>query len=442
MSTLHGEYRRHSRTDIRTSVSMSMDDNELATKTHDVSESGIAITKPSELNLAIGQSVSVSFDRMPNFSVPAKVVRTSDNSVGLQLEHFRFSESDIKGIVKSAPFYERARYKAKRAIWKALRRTGVLLTNTLLRKAMLRIIKPTFLFAVYGNEKDVGTYMTPTISKLIPPLLLAGVIKNRQHKGLMVASKFFEHELAEDSDKVNTYLQQLKDEFPHIKTIALVGRLPNFVMKAGNEITGPYVDGSMGTRYMIWDVGRQMRELPEYNNETTICVLGGAGRIGNKVCEDLTREYSTVIAFDNRYEKEEKLYTPSGAILRTSNPQNLKNAKLYISLTHHGDVITEFMTHIPEGSLVADDTHPCISYGVREQLSAINVQVQKIVLFHEDFNMWPRMPAWSNRAIPGCLVEALVLLEQQEADVSDFDAFKTTAQNIGFQGQLIKPLEE
>lgn len=421
---------------------MTLDDNELATKTHDVSESGIALDKPSSLNLAVGQSVSVTFNRMPNFSVPARVVRSADNSIGLELDHFRFSEADIKGIVRTAPLHERIRYRTKRSLWKFVRRAGVLLTNTVFRRPMLSIIKPTFLFAVYGNERDVGTYFTPAMSKIMPPLMLGGLIKNRGHKGLMVAPMFFEHELAQDSEKVNLYLEQLQDEFPHIKTIALVGRLPNFVMKAGHEIKPPYVDGSMGTRYMIWDIGRQMRNMPEYKNENTICVLGGAGRIGNLVCEDLTREYSTVIAFDSRYEKDEKVFAPNGAILRTSNPQHLKNSKLYVSLTHHGDVITEFMTHIPEGSLVADDTHPCISYGVREQLSALNVQVQKIVLFHEEFSMWPRMPAWSNRAIPGCLVEALVLLEQEGADVCDFDAFRETAQNIGFEGQLIKPLEE
>lgn len=111
-------------------------------------------------------------------------------------------------------------------------------------------------------------------------------------------------------------------------------------------------------------------------------------------------------------------------------------------LTHHGDVITEFLTYIPEGSLVADDTHPCISYEVRDQLKVFNIHVKKVVLFHEDFSMWPRMPAWSNRAIPGCLVEALVLLDQQETDVENFYAFCKTAESRGFQGRLIKPLEE
>ncbi len=402
----------------------------------------ISLNKPAALNLALGQTVNITFSRMPQLSVPARIVRTSEKSIGLELDRILFSETDINRIVGTAPWIERLRSRSKRALWKTVRRSGVLLINTLLRKLTLRAIKPTFIFAVYGNKKDVGTYTTPTLLKMIPPLLLAGYIKIGNHKGIMVASKFLEDELARDSDKVNQYLEQLHAEFPHINTIALVGRLPNFLMKAGNEIKPPYVDGSMGTRFMIWDVARQMRQIPEYQEEATICVLGGAGRIGNTVCEDLTREYSRVIAFDSRYANDEKIHTPNGTVLRTSNPEHLQQARCYISLTHHGDVITEFMAHIPAGSLVADDTHPCISFKVREKLNLLHIQVKKVVLFHEDFTMWPRMPAWSSRAIPGCLVEALVLLNQQEANVEDFEAFRTTAESMGFRGQLVAPLKE
>jgi hypothetical protein len=442
MSTLHGEYRRHERTNIKTSVSVSLDENGLATQTMDVSESGISLSKPSELILQAGQTVNVSFNRLNNFSVPAKIVRVSDTQIGLELDHTRFSEGDITGIIKTSPWHQRLRVAVKRSFWKASRRLGVLIFNTILRKPMLALIKPTFIFAVYGNEKDAATYYTPLMSKFMPPLMIGSIIRNQNRRGIMVASKFFERELAEDSVKVRTYLDQLQSEFPHINTIALVGRLPNFAMKAGLDITPPYVDGSMGTRYMIWDIGRQMLQIPEYKHETVVTVLGGAGRIGNKVCEDLTREFRTVIAFDPRYENSEEIYTPIGKITRTNNPDLLKECKLFVGLTHHGDVIKELKQHLPAGSLVADDTHPCISYEAREELKAEDISVLKIVLTHNAFSMWPRMPGWNNRAIPGCLVEALVLLEQEDADVSDFDTFSQIAERIGFQGQLIQPLDE
>ena len=442
MSTLHGEYRRHARTNIKTSVSISMDDNGLNTKTRDVSESGICIAKPSELTLTPGQTVNITFDRLSKLSVPATIIRVSDNQIGLSLENIRFSEQDITGIIQTAPWHQRAKVAIKRGFWKNTRRLAILVTNTLLRKPLLKLINPSFIFAVYGNEKDVGTYYTPFMARLIPPLMIGSVIRNRNRTGIMVASKFYEHELAEDSNKVRTYLQQLQDEFPHIDTIALVGRLPNFVMKAGKEIQRPYVDGSMGTRYMIWDVGRQMKALPKYSGEECIVVLGGAGRIGNMVCEDLTRVFRTVIAFDPRYDKQEEIYTPIGKIIRSSNPDILNSSRLFIGLTHHGDAIRNVIPYLPAGSLVADDTHPCISLEARQEMKAMDIEVEKIVLFHEEFSMWPRMPGWNNRAIPGCLVEALVLKEQEDTDVGNFDSFCHTAHSIGFEGRLIKPLDE
>jgi len=442
MSTLHGEYRRHDRTGIKTSVSLDLADSELSTKTRDVSVSGLSLRKPANFSVEPGKVVNLSFSNMPNINVPAKIVRVSDKQVSLEFDHFRFSTGDIEGIINTSPWHQRLRVKLKRTFWKTTRYTATMMTNTIARTLLIKAIKPSFLFAVYGNEKDTSTYYSPAMSNFMPDILIGGLIKNRNRRGLLVASKFYEQELVESPEKVNAYMHQLQRSFPGINTIALVGRLPNFVMKSGIEIEPPYVDGSMGTRYMIWDVACQMRGFAEYRNETVIAVLGGAGRIGNRVCEDLTREFNTVLAFDPRYSHDEEINTPMGKIIKTSDVTHLASCKLYIALMHHGDVIRDFQHHIPAGALVADDTHPCISLEVREQMSGLGIKTLKIVLAHEDFSMWPRMPGWNNRAIPGCLVEALVLLEQEDTDVTDFDAFSKTALKIGFKGQLIKPLDE
>jgi hypothetical protein len=193
---------------------------------------------------------------------------------------------------------------------------------------------------------------------------------------------------------------------------------------------------------MIWDTARQMKELPAYVGERGITVLGGAGRIGNLVCEDLTQLYGTVIAFDKRYENEEIVNTPTGTIIRTSLPWRLAEHKLFIGLTHHGDVIKEWAGAIPRGSLIADDTHPCISLPVREYLAEHHINTLKIVLGNADFSMKPRMPAWNNRDIPGCLVEALVLLDNDDEVANDFHRFSEAALKAGFQGRLIEPLDE
>lgn len=442
MSTLHGEYRRHNRTGVKTNVSVDLTVGNLDTKTLDVSERGVAIRKPARLSLETGQTVNIVFNRMTGMSVPARIVHVGGSHIGLQLEDTRFSEQDINSIIRTAPWWQRLSVSTRRLFWRQARRTAVLAANTFLRRLLMKLVRPTFLFAVYGSERDVATYYTPQMLRLMPPVMIGGIIRNQRHRGLLVASKHLESELAQDSIKVRQYLQDLDAQFPDVKKIALVGRLPNFVMKAGIPIESPYVDGSMGTRYMIWDVARQMRSLPDYIGETSIVVLGGAGRIGNKVCEDLAREFSTVIAFDPRYDQEEKVFTPLGMILRTAKPLRLADHKLFIGLTHHGDVIEELQQHLAPGALIADDTHPSITPRVREVLAESHIKVMKIVLSHDDFSMWPRMPAWNNRDIPGCLVEALVLLEQGDTNLDDLPTFCKTAEQMGFKGKLVAPVED
>ncbi|HVK98712.1 MAG TPA: PilZ domain-containing protein [Dongiaceae bacterium] len=442
MSTLHGEYRRHTRTGIKTNVSVDLSVGNLDTKTLDVSERGIAIQKPAHLSLETGQTVNIIFNRMTGKAVPARIVHVGGRHIGLQLEDIRFSEQDIEGIINSAPWWQRQIVSLRRLFWKQTRRSAVLLINSVLRQLILTLVRPTFIFAVYGNERDVSTYYTPRILKMIPPLIIGGFIRNGKRRGLMIGSKFLESELAQDSIKVRQYLTDLEAEFPDIQKIALVGRMPNFVMKAGISITAPYVDGSMGTRYMIWDVARQMRALPDYHGENGIVVLGGAGRIGNKVCEDLAREFSTVVAFDPRYDQEERINTPMGVILRTAKASRLSDFKLFIGLTHHGDVIQDLQPYLSPGSLIADDTHPSISTPVRAQLATTHIKVMKIVLSHDEFSIWPRMPAWNNRDIPGCLVEALVLQDQGDTNLDELDAFCQTALRLGFKGKLVAPLDD
>lgn len=442
MGTLHGEYRRDARTGVKTTVSLDLPLGHLDTTTVDVSRRGLAIKKPASLDLVKDQNVSVVFNRMEDKTVRARIVHVGESHIGLQLDQDRFSDNDINRIIRTAPWHARLQTSARRGLWKTLRRSAVLSSNTVLRSPLLKLYRPTFIFAVYGNERDVSAYYTPRMLRMIPPNILGGFIRQGPHRGLLVGSKFLESELAEDSEKVKVFLQDLKAEFPEIRKIALVGRLPNFAMRAGIDIESPFVDGSMGTRYMIWDVAQQMRDLPEYAGETSIVVLGGAGRIGNLVCEDLAQLFGTVIAFDPRYDQEQKQYTSSGMILRTARPLRLSDHKLFIGLTHHGDVIQELQSYLTPGSLIADDTHPSISTAVRASLAEHHIKVMKIVLTHDAFSTWPRMPAWSNRDIPGCLVEALVLLEQDNDVVESFDAFSTTAARIGFHGKLAPPVDD
>ncbi|MFL1465019.1 PilZ domain-containing protein [Marinobacter sp. HN1S83] len=442
MIRMHGEYRRHLRSGIRVPVILSYANHTIETQTLDISAGGLRLKRPDRVYIRPCEVIDVDFPGKPGMKVTATVTHTGRSHIGLQFNRRRFSENELSKLYGTAPTWQRLTARSKRALWRNSRRFAVFLANTYLRTFVHALARPHFLFAVYGNKQQVGSYFTPGMAKRMPPNIVLGFIRNADMRGLLVASQFLEHELQEDPEKVRLYLDQLQRDYPDVQRIALVGRLPNFAMKAGIEINEPLVDGSLGTRYMIWDVARQMRERPQYSQQTSIVVLGGAGRIGNAVCQDLTGMYDKVIGFDPRYEEDREITTERGTVLQTSSLAYLQDEKLFIGLTHHGDAILELQQHISPGALIADDTHPCISLTARERLRVRQITVEKVVLSHEEFLMWPRMPAWNNRDIPGCLVEALVLLRQPDAGEGDFSAFCQEAEFLGFTGRLISPLDE
>jgi len=442
MIRMHGEYRRHLRTGIRVPVVLKYANHTIDANTQDLSAGGLRLKRPGGVYIRPGEVTDIDFRHKNGMSVAATVAYTDKSHIGLQFCGRHFSEYELRELCDVAPSWQRLKTRCKRALWTSSRRFAIFAANTYLRRLVHALARPQFVFAVYGNREQAGAYFTPRMAERMPPNLVLGFIRNQEMRGLLVASQFMEDELEEDSEKVRFYLDQLQRDYPNAKRIALVGRLPNFVMKAGIEITEPLVEGSLGTRYMIWDVARKMRERPQYSQQTSIVVLGGAGRIGNAVCQDLIGLYDRVIAFDPRYEEDREIAGDGGTVLQTSSPSHLQSEKLYIGLTHHGDAVLEVQEHISPGALIADDTHPCISLKAREQLQERQIAVEKVVLSHEEFLMWPRMPAWSNRDIPGCLVEALVLLRQPEVGNGDFSAFCQEAEFMGFTGRLISPLDE
>lgn len=442
MIRMHGEYRRHLRSGIRIPVVLKYANHTIEANTLDVSASGLRLKRPEGLYIRPGEVTDVEFRDKAGMNVAATVAYTGKSHIGLEFHRRRFSEYELRELYDVAPSWQRFKARSKRALWKNARRFAILSANTYLRAPIHALARPHFLFAVYGNREQAASYFTPRMAQRMPPNLVIGYIRNQDMRGLLVASQFMEDELEEDSEKVRLYLDQLQRDYPDVQRIALVGRLPNFAMKAGIEITEPLVEGSLGTRYMIWDVARKMRERPQYCQQTSIVVLGGAGRIGNAVCQDLTGLYDRVIGFDPRYEEDRETTTDRGTILQTSSPSHLRDEKLFIGLTHHGDAVLELQQHLTPGALIADDTHPCISLKARERLQERQIAVEKVVLSHDEFMMWPRMPAWSNRDIPGCLVEALVLLRQPDVGEGDFSAFCQEAEFLGFTGRLISPLDE
>ncbi|GGX41481.1 hypothetical protein GCM10007392_05500 [Saccharospirillum salsuginis] len=402
----------------------------------------MGLRRTPEADIEPGETVSVVVRDCPDLSIVAKVTYVGAARIGLNFQRVPLSDQELSRVYLSAPRWQRLSVWVKRSAWSGGRRLAVFTANTLLRALILKWVRPRFIFAAYGTQRQAATYYSPSLARFMPLNLILGYIRHQDMRGLMVAPQYLEHELQSEPPKVRHYIEQLQRDFRGAERIALVGRLPNFVKKAEIEIDSPLVEGSRGTRFMLWDVARALRRRPQYLEHDSIVVLGGAGRIGSAVCRDIARLYAKVLAFDPRYTEEEEVETGDGILLRTANPERLADQRLYIALTQNGDEVLELGPYIPSGSLIADDTHPCIDFDARTELEQHGISVEKTVLSHNEFSMWPRMPAWNNRDIPGCLVEALVLLHHPELTDNDFIAFCHEAERLGFAGRLVEPLDD
>lgn len=291
MLKLHGEYRRHLRSGIRLPVILKYASHTIATSTLDVSASGLRLKRPERVYIRPGERIDVDFPNRADLTVTATVTHSGKSHLGVQFYRRRFSDDELRQLYDLAPPWQRLAARSKRALWTNSRRCGVLLANTFLRAPLQALVRPQFLFAVYGNREQAGAYFTPAMARPLPPNLMLGFIRHGDMRGLLIASQFMEDELEQDSAKVRRYLEQLQQNYPGVLRIALVGRLPNFVMKAGLKITGPLVEGSLG----------------------------------NAVCRDLTRLYQRVIGFDPRYVEDREITTDQGRILQTASPTHLKD---------------------------------------------------------------------------------------------------------------------
>ncbi|MFD2231447.1 PilZ domain-containing protein [Alkalimarinus sediminis] len=326
----------------------------------------------------------------------------------------------------------------KRRSWILLRITSILTAN-LFWPILKRAVNPEVVFAVYGTRGDQRAYVPDWFRPFFPPIAVAAYIKDRSSKGVMVSSVYSEEELASDSDKVRKYISDLQKEFPNVKRFALVGRLPGFSMKAGIEIVPPLVEGAYGTRFAMYESAMQIAsKLNDKAERSSIAILGGAGRIGASLIDDLTESFHTIIAIDPRYTEETTSIINGSKVLYTKRGERLREAKLVLVLTARGNDILPMISHMTPGTVVADDTHPCIKRPARELLSKQGVDLWKTVVTSDDYNMYPRMPNFHNNNIPGCLLEALVLNATGDDALSSPQRFFDEAKKCGYKTLLIR----
>ncbi len=383
-------------------------------------------------------------------STPYEITYRKENVIGI-----RFSDSQpvhaatLKHIFENAqsnqPANDSFRYSEvkhrigfKRRLWIAGRMVLFLGVN-LLWPLLKHLVKPQVVFAVYGTRGDQRAYFPHWFKRICPPVVVAAYIKDKVSRGIMISSVYSEEELASDSKKVRKYIQDMKKAFPKVNRFALVGRLPGFCMKAGIDIAPPLVDGSLGTRFAMYESAIQIAEkLEDKSQASSIAVLGGAGRIGSKLIDDLCKSFQTVIAIDPRYTEEQQELKGGSTVIYTKRGESLRDTRLVLVLTAKGEDINPMVEYFEPGTIIADDTHPCIKRATRQRLSKQGVDLWKTVVTSSDYGMYPRMPNFRNDNIPGCLLEALVLNASGDQVLDSASKFFEETKKCGYKTLLIR----
>jgi predicted amino acid dehydrogenase len=238
---------------------------------------------------------------------------------------------------------------------------------------------------------------------------------------------------------IEALLAQARREFPRAEVIALAGRLPSIAMRAGIDLTQPFTRGDRGTLSAMLGAARELAaRTGRHPNELTIAVPGGGGFIGMRLALELSAEFGRVVAIDPRYAGERRRH---GNIVFTDRPQEVSRAHLVMVLTRRGDEVRGIVPFLAPGTLVADDTHPEIPAELRRQARERGAEMLKASMCDPRFQILPRIPMFRQDDIPGCLLEALVVLHRGRDVLRSQSAFDRAAAEIGFRARLAPHLE-
>lgn len=300
-------------------------------------------------------------------------------------------------------------------------------------------LRPSVVFAVYGTRKEQETYWPGWLRRLLRGAFPIGVVRYGRRWGFVAATNITTEDFEENPKKALVYVAELEKEFPKAQVISLAGRLPGWVHRSQHVLQAPFVVGVLGTRYAMLSAARQAAEqCDDQPHGLILALFGGAGFTGSLVAQDTSQEFGRVIAFDPRYTQTEDV----GRIRKTSDPAQLSRADVAVVLTGKGDDIDGLIPYLTPGTVVADDTHPCISPPLCKKLRDGGANLYKAVMRDGRMRMIPRMPNFRGDNIPGCLLEALVVLQRGRGVLDSPEQFFGAAAELGFQAELMRHPED
>lgn len=293
------------------------------------------------------------------------------------------------------------------------------------------ILSPDIVFQVYGTESDMRHYWSKRTERHLRKVFPIGMIRFHGKWGLIGATLVKAEELDRDCRKSLELLDWTLKEFPRAKVVALAGRLPGFVARAGGQLNPPFVEGSRGTRFAMLSAVRAAAERLPNGKATRIAVLGGGGYTGRHVVSDLAKEFPYVVSLDLRFSK---VYVRKN-VLYTNRPESLRGVQIVLVLTANGDDVEDLVPYL-SNVVVIDDTHPPMHRPIREKMAAVGADVWKATVADGSLRMIPRLPNFRSDDVPGCMLEAIVTLEKGSEALVSQEAFNHAAEETGFRARL------
>jgi hypothetical protein len=295
-------------------------------------------------------------------------------------------------------------------------------------------LRPDYVWVTYpGTEQHKRAYMPPWVERLLRPVFPTGFMRFGAYWGMMVSSLATADSLETSPARLRALLDEIRGQFPGVP-VALAGRLPSIAASTGVGLSPPLTHGDRGTVCAMAAAAREAASLlGREPAKVNIAVVGSKGFIGSRLVSTLSTEFGTVIALDSRYEE---ISEGEHGVLFTNRPEDLSSADVVFVLTPRGTDMDSLAPHIAPGTIVADDTHPEMPESLRARIEERGATVLKATLGDERFRFVPPIPDFRADDIPGCLLEALVIVQRGTEVLESQDAFNRAAHELDFRARL------